>query len=112
MNRRQLFLAAMGSLVVKPANERPHTDFLYGDLETGVLSPDADPAPNEYVYRRMDCLPYLDGKPVRYIQRAHAVEGWMDQIDPKTEVITRLYGVVQILWATDERRAEFERLPL
>jgi hypothetical protein len=112
---RRSFLAALAATVVslvtgKRARATSHTDFDYADAFGGdVLSPSADPRPPG-VFRRDHVVPYLNGKPVRLVQRASAAEGWMDVATrPFLGKFTRKYGRVQLLRATPERLAEFER---
>lgn len=108
MNRRQMMMGLMGLLTGAafcPGKQKPHTDFLHGDVMGEFVPSDRS---DSNTYSRVDCIPYLNGKPVHLVQRASAVEGWMDvTIDLTTGQTHRVYGAVQLLHATPKRRKEF-----
>jgi hypothetical protein len=87
-----------------------HTDFNYADVDgNNILCEKADSAPTMEVPRRQHILPYLNGRPVRGVQRASSVEGWVDIAANLNcpHITRRIFGQVQLLWATPERRREF-----
>lgn len=119
MNRRFFLFDALicwtlGRLALPTkVKKKLHTDFEYATvLEGGQnrLSPNAHSRPKGMSPFRDCILPYLNGKPQELVQTANAVEGWMDILENKSCAVKRVYGDVQLLWSTPERKAEFAKL--
>lgn len=118
MNRRDFlggFAGIAGAAVVGQAGVRdrakpPHTDFDYADVYgTYIASRGQSPKPADASSNlRYQVMPYLDGRVMTRVQRANAVDGWLDVLTG-CGATERVYGSVQILWSTPERRAEFAK---